>query len=599
MVQMKKKKALTASVAVLLATSLAACSGGNNNNNASPSAAPSGSASSGASASASASSAPQRDEYKIDVFSMLSNFSGEQQGWFAKVVKDKFNLDLNIISSNLEGGGDVKFSAMMSAGSLGDLVVFGDDGQKYQDAIKAGMLLDWTQNGLLDKYGPNLMKYASKAIEKNKVNFGGGSKVYGIGFDVGEGDGPSEGKDMTYNPNLRFDLYQKAGSPKITKMEDYLPVLKKMQELEPKSDSGRPTYAFSMWQDWDGNMMMNTKAWAGLNGFDETDGFNNGGFTLISADKNEVQGVLDEDGYYMRGLKLYFDANQMGLVDPDSMTQKFDDVVNKMTDGQLLFTWFPWLNTYNTPERLAEGKGFALVPFEEERTFSYGYNPYGGNRVWAIGAKAKHPERVLEFLDWMYSPEGTMVANYGPEGLNWKLENGKPVLTDFGKQALPSNATQVPDEFGGGTWKDGQNQINNTTLKLTSINPETGDPYDYTLWTSTLAQAPNKLEENWRAAMGGATSAKDYLQKNDKIAINKQIFTGTAPEVISDDLSQKQGQVSQVIKQYSWKMVFAKNQAEFDKLKKEMITKAKGLGYDDVYNWNKAQNEKVFEYRAK
>ena len=594
----KIRKAGLASTAALLALSLAACSSnnnGNNGNNASPS------VSSGASAGASqeASASPARDEYTIDVFSMLSNFSGEQQGWFAKVVKDKFNLKLNIISSNLEGGGDVKFNAMMSSGDLGDLVVFGDDGQKYQDAIKAGMLLDWTQNGLLDTYGKNMMQYAPKAIEKNKVNFGGGSKVYGIGFDVGEDkDGPSEGKDLTYHPNLRFDLYQQIGSPAIKTMEDYLPVLKKMQELEPKSDSGRPTYAFSMWKDWDGNMMMNTKAWAGLHGFDETDGFSNGGFTLISADKDEIQGVLDEDGYYIRGLKLYFDANQMGLVDPDSLTQTFDDVVNKMTDGQLLFTWFPWMNTYNTPERLAEGKGFALVPFEEERTFSYGFNPYGGNRVWAIGAKAKNPERIMEFLDWMYSPEGVIVSNYGPEGLAWKKgADGKLELTDLGNEAFPSNQTPIPEEFGGGTWKDGQNQINNTTLKMTATNPETGDPYQYDLWTSYLAKAPNKLEENWRAAMGGATTAREYLEKNGKLAVNKQIFTGTAPELISDDLSQKQSQVAQVIKQYSWKMVFAKDEAEFDKLKNEMIEKSKGLGYDDVLNWNKEQNQKTFGYR--
>ncbi|MBN2984891.1 ABC transporter substrate-binding protein [Cohnella algarum] len=529
---------------------------------------------------------------------MLANFSGEQQGWFAKLVKDKFNLNLNIISSNLEGGGDVKFAAMMASGDLGDLVVFGDDGQKYLDAIQTGMLLDWTKDGLLDKYGQNMLKYAPKAIEKNKANFGGGTGVYGIGFDVGEDkDGPSEAKELTYHPNLRWDLYDKIGRPEIATMEDYLPVLKQMQELEPKSESGRPTYAFSMWADWDGNMMMNAKAWAGLHGFEETDGFNPGGFSLISADTDEVQGILDEDGYYLRALKLYFDANQLGLVDPDSPTQKFDDVVNKIKDGQILFSWFPWLDdTYNTPERLAEGKGFHLVPFKEERTYSYGFDPYGGSRVWAIGAKAEHPERVMEFLDWMYSPEGYMLSNYGPEGMAWELKDGKPALTELGAAAMPSNETPIPEEFGGGNWKDGRNQINNTTFKITATNPETGEPYDWMLWSSTLAKAPDKMEESWRAAMGAQT-AKEYLEKNDMLAVVKPIFTGTAPAVMSPELEQKKGQVATVIKQYSWQMIFAKNEQEFEKLKQEMIDKAKGLGYDEVLNWNIEQNKKVFEYR--
>ncbi|MUT66712.1 extracellular solute-binding protein [Paenibacillus sp. NEAU-GSW1] len=573
----------------------AACSKNNNGGSNTPSEKPTASDT----ASTEPTEAP-REEITLDVFSMLSNFSGEQTGWFAKVIKDKFNINLNIIASNLEGGGDVKFAAMMASGDLGDLVVFGDDGQKYLDAIKAGMIVDWTKDGLLDNYGKNILQYAPKAIEKNKANFGGGSSVYGIGFDVGEDKpGPSEAKELTYHPNLRWDLYEKLGRPTITKMEDYLPVLKQMQELEPKSDSGRPTYAFSMWADWDGNMMMNTKAWAGLHGYDEGDGFNPGGFSLISADTDDVQGVLDEDGYYLRALKLYFDANQMGLVDPDSPTQKFDDFINKMKDGQILFTWFPWSDdSFDTPEHREAGKGFAIVPFEEERTFSYGFDPYGGNRVYAIGSKAKHPERVMEFLDWLYSPEGFMIANNGPEGLAWELKDGKPALTEFGLKAMPANEEAVPAEFGGGTWKDGRNQINNTTFKTTTVNPLTGEPYDYQLWTSTLEREPTKVEESWRSAMGALT-AKEWLEKNNKLAVMKPLFTGTPPEVIAPELEQKKGQVAQVIRQFSWKMVFAKNEAEFEKLKKEMIEKAKGLGYDEVLAWNIEQNKKVFEYRKK
>ncbi|WP_442052042.1 extracellular solute-binding protein [Paenibacillus sp. 2TAB19] len=582
---------------ILIVSTAAACS--SNNNKSGNNTATNKPASTDKAAEETAPPKEEREEITIDVFSMLSNFAGEQSGWYAKLIKDKFNIKLNIIASNLEGGGDTKFATMMASGDLGDLVVFGDDGQKYLDAIKAGMLVDWTKDGLLDTYGKNILQYAPKAIEKNKANFGGGSSVYGIGFDVGDNkDGPSEGQDLTYHPNLRWDLYDQIGRPQIKTMEDYLPVLKQMQELQPKSDSGRPTYAFSLWADWDGNMMMNAKAWAGLHGFDEGDGFNPGGFSLVSADSDEYQGVLDEDGYYLRALKLYYDANQMGLLDPDSVTQKFEDVVNKMKDGQLLFTWFPWLDdTYNTQEHLNEGKGFALVPFDEERTFSYGFDPYGGSRVWAIGSKAKHPERVLEFLDWLYSPEGMMVSNNGPEGLTWEMKDGKAVLTDFGVEALPSNDTAVPEEFGGGSFKDGKSQINNTSFKLTNINPNTNEPYDYNLWTSVLEKSPTKLDQNWRAANGGALTAKDYLINNNKLAVLKPIFTGTAPAVRSDELEQKRGQVADVIKQYSWKMVFAKNDGEFTKLRTEMIDKAKGLGYEEVLAWGVEQNKKVFEYR--
>jgi ABC-type sugar transport system, periplasmic component len=580
---------------IMVAMAVAACSSGNNKTGGDATKQPNETSSTG---SGTGTEEPQREEITLDVFSLRSNFSGEQPGWFAKVVKDKFNVKLNIISSNLEGG-DAKFQAMMAGGNLGDLIIFGATDSKYLDAIEAGMLLDWTKDGLLDNYGKNLKQYAPLALEKNKNSFGGGTAIYSVGSEVGpDEDGPSEGTDLNYHPNLRWDLYEQLGRPKITTMEDYLPVLKQMQELQPKSDSGKPTYAFSMWADWDGNLMMNAKAWAGLHGYEESDGFNPGGFSLVSADTDDIQGLLDEDSYYMRALKLYYDANQMGLVDPDSLTQKFDDVVNKMRDGQLLFAWFSWLDdAYNTPERLAEGKGFHLVPFEEERSFSNGFNPYGGENVWAIGSKTKHPERVMELIDWMYSPEGTMVSNYGPEGMVWELNaDGKPVLTALGEEAMPSNATPIPAEFGGGEWDTGRNQMNMTSFKMSAINPETGDPYDYLLWSSTLAKAPNKMEENWRKAMG-ANTAKEWLEKNGKIAVQKPIYTGQPYVQMPDDLQQKQGQVASVIKQYSWQLVYAKNDAEFEKLKAEMIDKAKGLGYDEVLAFNIEQNRKAIEYR--
>ncbi|WP_058302561.1 extracellular solute-binding protein [Gorillibacterium timonense] len=579
-----KKTAMTL-LSLVMMTSLAACST-NKSNDASPSA-----------SGTNGSEAPSpRPEITLDVFSLTSNFSGDQPGWFAKVVKDKFNIKLNIISPQLEGA-DAKFSAQMASGNLGDIVIFGGADQKWQDAIKAGMLLDWTKDSLLDNYGKNMLKYAPKAIEKNKVNYGSGTSVYGIGIDVGPDQaGPSEAKELNAHPNLRWDLYQKIGSPEIKTMEDYLPVLKKMQEAQPKSDSGRPTYAFSLWGDWDGNMMMHTKAWAILHGYEETDGFNPGGFTLISADKDEVQGILDDNGLYLRALKFYFNANQMGLMDPDSLTQKFEDASNKMKDGQVLFSMFSWQDdVYSTPERLAEGKGFQLVPFKEERNFSNGFNPYGADRFWSIGSKTKSPERVMEFIDWLYSPEGYMTSNYGLPGMVYELKDGKPVLTELGEKALPANDTPIPDEFGGGNWKDGRSQLTNT-FKFTSVNPETGEPYDYQLWSSQLAKPSNKVDESWTKAMN-ATSPKDYLEKNNMLAVQKAIFTGTAPATYPDDLEQKRGQVATVIKEYSWKMIFAKNEAEFDKLKKELVDKAKGLGYEDVVKFNTEQSQKVFEYR--
>ncbi len=573
-----RKKWSALALLICLALVISACSG-NTGGNAKPTAAPTTEG-----GEAPPSDAP-REELTITVFSMLANYAGEQPGWFAKMLKDKFNIKLNIIASNLAGG-QQKIATMMASGDLGDLVVFGSNGEDYQDAIKAGLLLDWNKDDLLNKYGPDILKNASQAIEANKTQFGGGTAVYGIGHDIGSGDGPSEGADMTFGPNLRWDLYQRLGSPEINTLDDYLDILKQMKELEPKSDSGRPTYGLSLWSDWDGNYMTLAKVIGQLYGYQDGDGFNPAGLLLTSVNSDEWQGVLDEDGYYFKGLKFYFDANQAGLMDPDSLTQKFSDVSNKFQDGQVFFSHFPWLsNVYNTPENTSAGKGFMLVPFKEEKVMSYGLNPYGGVRVWAIGSKAKDPGRILELINWLFTPQGIMESNYGPQGLAWDIDaNGKPFVTEYGYKALPANTEPVPEEYGGGTFKDGTNQINNTTLRTSLINPETGEPYDYNLWESVLNHDPDPVTKSWREAMDALT-AKDYMVKNDLIAVQKIVFTGSTPTTPPATIQQNISEIGKVINEYSWKMIFSKNEDEYNKLKAQLIQKANGLGYEDVIKY--------------
>ena len=65
----------------------------------------------------------------LTVYSQLSNYEGEQIGWFADIMKEKFNVKLNIISN-----GDGVFDTRMESGNLGDIVLFGSDGDEYTRA---------------------------------------------------------------------------------------------------------------------------------------------------------------------------------------------------------------------------------------------------------------------------------------------------------------------------------------------------------------------------------------------------------------------------------------------------------------------------------
>lgn len=580
---MKKKRIIALMLAGVMTLSLTACGDSSSSENSIPSAGTS------TTASSTESTIDHSETYTVNVFTMGGNYVGEQPGWFAKIVKDKFNLVLNIDGTN---GDNTKFATKMASGDLGDLVLFGDNADQTKTAIEAGLLLDWNKDGLLDTYGKDMKARFTGAFEKNKEQFGNGSIVYGIGSEVGDtNEGPGELGDFVWGPYLRWDLYSQVGYPQIDSMEDYLDVLKKMQDLEPKTADGKPVYAFSFWKDWDGSHMMNAKQFACMNGYND----DTAGLVLVHASRDEYQDILQPDGYYIRSLKMFFKANQMGLVDPESPSQNWDTIYSKMGNGQVLFSFFSWLRPYNTDENKNQGKGLMLVPFKGEEVYSYGMNVYGGRFVTAIGAKAEHPERIMEFLNWMCTDDGFMEMCNGPEGLIWEYEDGKAVLTDFGIKVRGDAATIIPDEYGGGKFEDGNNKVGAFIVSPQNINKKTGEPYNKEGWSSVIKLNTTKLDTDWSTKMGASTSV-EWFQKNSKIAIFKPT-SQTVSTNLSDDLKQILDQVGSVIKEYSWKMVFAKDEAQFNKLQEEMITKAKGLGYDKVVEENVKMAKLFFEYR--
>ena len=81
-------------------------------------------------------------ELTIDVFDSQANFQGEQTGWFAKLIKDKFNIKLNIIAPNVAGGGDTLYQTRSANGNLGDLIITNLDSSRLKDMVTAGLVLN-------------------------------------------------------------------------------------------------------------------------------------------------------------------------------------------------------------------------------------------------------------------------------------------------------------------------------------------------------------------------------------------------------------------------------------------------------------------------
>lgn len=211
-----RKKFLALMLSLSMVVSLASC-GGSGSKQASSDKAPAASA---AADEADLSDIIPDKTVTLTVFDQLANYSGEQVGWFGKMLLDKFNVKLNIVPDP-EGQG--VFETRMESGDLGDIVIFGSNGDKYKQAIKQGLLWDWNDEDLLTEYGSYIKEHMADAIDKNTQSNGG--TCYGYGNDVGTD--PTDIKGFDYHPDLRYDLYQQIGSPKIATLEDYEDVLEK------------------------------------------------------------------------------------------------------------------------------------------------------------------------------------------------------------------------------------------------------------------------------------------------------------------------------------------------------------------------------------
>lgn len=512
----------------------------------------------------------------LTVFSQLANYNGEQLGWFAKVLLDKFNVKLNIVNAP-EG----VFATRMESGNLGDIILFGNDTDEYQQAIDADMLFDWNEDDLVTTYGPYINENMQNALNKN-ASLSPDGTVYGYGYDVGSST--TEHGMFFYHPDIRWDLYSQLGYPKVTKLEDYVDVIADMVKANPKSDSGAQTYGVSLFKDWDGDMVMYVKATAALYGYDEF------GFTLYDVNTQTAQPILDDNSMYIRSLKFYNALNQKGLLDPDSMTQTYDDALNAYQDGAAFFNIFTFLgrDLYNTEAHTSAGKGMYALAADDMNVLTYGLNIFGGNRIWAIGANTEYPELCMAIINYMSTPEGVMLNLYGPKGANWDYDaNGKAYLTEQGRACQKDITTELTGDFSG-AYEDGQVKWNNTTWSRDSVNPEgNGETYNYLFWESYNSQPSTVAEQAWKDYTG-FLSADNYL--TDKMAI--ALGSGFTMDTRDDDLNTTWAQVAECVKSYSWQLIYAKDDAEFNSLLAEFKTKATEYGYNTCVSWCLDQAEK-------
>ena len=522
------------------------------------------------------STASDGDTMTFEIFDVAANYQGVQTGWFAKVVKDRFNIELNIIAPQVAG--DAIYQTRSSSGNLGDILIL-ESGQ-FKECVDAGLIKD---------IGADIWNYSNLADYKDQIDVlnnglegNDNGATYGIPTEMLSTSPTSYSQDTIYSsPLLRWDLYKELGTPDIADLDGLLDVLEQMMEKHPTNDAGDACYAMSLWPDWDGGDGM--LGIANVVQLTTWYGEKIKGSAILKPDGTFIP-LTDKNGTYYKILKFLYEANQRGLVDPDSATQDWNSACAKMSAGQVYLMWYSWQTGFwNSTERLKDGTGFIFTPVADQDYYTDADAYYGSGRVWAVGSQVDDEKyaKIMEFLDWYASPEGLMFQHSGIEGFNYEVgEDGK--LTQINSNALMDNLN-VPEESGGGGYNDGNNAINQWIVNANSINPLTGETYAVTYWSSYKEETLTDMKKEWRERFDAEEPA-DYMKKNNKLVISPNVSVSLPTDTA--DISVIRNQCNETVCDYSWRMIYASDDANFDALWDEMSKTLDGYGFQDLVKFD-------------
>ena len=519
--------------------------------------------------------AEEKELLTIDVYDDAANYNGIQSGWFAKLIKDKFNIELNIIASQVVG--NTIYATRSEEGNLGDILVV--DKSKFPEIVEAGLARD-----ISDKLPEckNIMVFKNQIDVYNKGLTGEEGKYYGIPTEMTDTSPTTLTDDVIYSsPMLRWDLYNQIGAPKLENLDDLLAALVKIHEIHPVNEQNDPAYPFSLWPDWDNNDNMSGPA----NVVQLTTWYGQKlkGSAMLMPD-NTFKKLYERDSAYYTITKFLNKANQLGLVDPDSGTQNWDNACAKMSSGRVDVMWYSWqVGFWNSVDRLNAGTAFRFIPVGDQTYYADADRYFGSDRMFGIGSKVEGEkyDRIMEFLDWYASPEGVTFQHDGIEGLNYTVENGK--FVPYKDNALMDNLP-VPDEFGGGGFSDGNNAINQWIVSALCVNPITGERFAQKYWQSYKDMTMTQMKKEW-AEMFGAEDDVAWMKANGKLLASPSV--DFAPAADNNDIAALRADVNKCLCEYTWNLIMTcATDEEFEAMWDEMITQLDGFGYQELFDYD-------------
>ena len=365
-----------------------------------------------------------------------------EEGVLWKTIQDEFNLDISFMVAN-QMNAQESYATVMAGGDLPDL--FMKIGAMYPGGIAAALddEVVYQLNDYIDQWMPNYKAVIASNEEYSKnthLDDGRIGSIYAL---------HKEGYTVPMGLAIRKDWLDDLGMDLPRTYDDYYNVLTAFK-TEKGADSAMILEATGVFQ---GNYMVAGYGVAGSNVAQR------GNYPYSVIDGEVVFGPIQEGfrDYLTMMAKWYSE----GLIYKDFNTQDMSTPKTLYTNGRT-GVYASFLSILGNFDSMMEGGVTAQTWASYDPVLKEGDVNHlrittdlveGDGSAWGITTCCEDVELACRFLDWFYSDEGRLHANYGYEGETFHYEGDKPVLEDFvlhnpdglqTNQSLSLYATNLP-----------------------------------------------------------------------------------------------------------------------------------------------------------
>ncbi len=484
-----------------------------------------------------------------------------------KLIKEKFNIEFEYVLAPTNY--DEQCSIWLSGGDYPEVMRLTSNTllQQYIDANAVVCLEEYLEKmpNFKEKRAEQIPYWRSHALD---------GKLYK--WENASPESP-EGQRDDFDVIVRTDLLEQQNWPDLVTTSDYISFLKKALAQNPTTNDkntigltfpGAETYGvtipYIMMEKGDRYFHMNMVVVGD-----------------VKANKFVNKWSIPES---KESIKFFNDLYQEGLLDKESYSLKNADCLAKMTTAQPAINFYTRWNAGSANAGLIKAGldkyQYIELPIQldsqkgqKRQQVQNLVRPY---ETLIMTKNCKNPERFFELLDWWQTDEAQLIGGSGFEGVDYEVKDGKRVplapLSEYLKGTDLSWTTKI------GTYESG---LFASCLGYRADNYEIdGQPYRIT--KDPAVRSTYGLTDRQREAYTalGWKNFKSWYEENGEIhydALMKGIAIDPASDMGKDSIK-----ITEIVTQYSSKLVFAKNDAEFDAIYEEMLKNVSAYNPDKI-----------------